>query len=96
MSPRNGLNGIECETDDHENDTSIGIESDWITNASDSIIQIDDSGYDEIVIEAVETEPTDDIFAVENGASSNANPNEIDSDSIVTQNTFHAYSFNDG
>ena len=76
-SPRNGLNGVECGTDDRGNDTSMAIESDWITNASDSVIKIDDSGY-------------------ENGSTSNASRNEIESNTIVTQNTSDTYDCNDG
>ena len=85
LSPRNGPNGVEYRTCGRENYALIADESDWITSASNSIIQIDDSGYDEIVIKAAETEPIDDTTASENGGPSNTNPNEIESDTISTQ-----------
>ena len=91
-SPRNGSNGVICDTNDGKNGTSIASKSDWITHASDSVIQIDDSDY-EVVIEALEA---DDTTEVENGAPSNANSDEIENDTIITQNTSDAYNFNDG
>ena len=96
MSPKNDTNGVECETDGREDKTLIQDESVLITNASNSVIQIDDSGYDEVVVEVVETEPTDDKTAVENAGPSNANPNEIESKTISTQNTSHTRNSNDG
>ena len=100
MLPRKSKNGVACETDDRENYTSIEDGSDWLTNASSSIIQTDYSGYDEIlgeiVIEALETEPTDDKTSAENGASSNANLHEIESDTIITQNISDTYISIDG
>lgn len=81
-------NGVACVTDDRENGTSIGDESDWRINASDSVVQIDDSGYDEVVIKVAKTESTDDNSAIDSGGPSNANPNEIEGNTISTQNTF--------
>ena len=96
MSPINSPNGVECETDERENYTSIVDESDWITNASSSIVQIDDLEDGGFVLGAVETEPTDDEFAAKNGATLNANSNEIESDTISTRSTSDEHSSNDG
>ena len=91
-SPRNGSNDIILEADDRENGT--------MTNASDSVIQIDDLGYNGVVIETVETEPSDDATVVENGANepelNQPNANEIESDKIITQNTSDTYNSNNG
>lgn len=84
-SPRNCPNGVEYQTNGRENYASIADEYNWLTSASHSIIQTNDSGYDEVVIEAVETEQADDTTAIKNGGPTNANPNIIESYTISTQ-----------
>ena len=94
MLKRSPRNGIECETDDHGNGTSIRDENDWRTSASHSVIQIDDFN-DGSVIETVETEPSDDTTAVENGGPPNANAYEMERNMIATQSTSDEHKFND-
>ena len=96
VSPRNSTNGVECETDDRGNCTSIESKIARITNASDSVIQIDDSDYDEVVIEAVETESTDDTTAVKNGGPPNTSVYGKERGMIATQNKSDAHNSNDG
>lgn len=92
---KNGVNGVECGTDDRGNGTSIEDESDWITNALNSVIQTDDLDYvEESIIDVAKTESTD-TTAAKNGDSSNANEYEIETDTIVTQNIKNARNFND-
>ena len=66
------------------------------TYASGAATRIDDSDDEEIVMETLKTEPIDDAIEVGNGASSNANLNEIDDGTIATQNTSDAYNPNNG
>lgn len=73
-------------------DASIVDQNYWKKSASNSIIQIDDSEDEEAVIEAVETEPIDDTTTVGDFAA----PNEIECDTIATQNTYGANNSNDG
>lgn len=79
-SPGNGTNGIERETGDRESYVSIGFESDWLTNASDSVS---------------ETKPTDST-AAGNDVALNATPPKIESDTIITLNTYDTYDSDDG
>ena len=59
-------------------------------NDSDPATQIDDSDDEEVIVQAVETEPIDDTNTVGNLISLD----EIKSGEIFTQNT--SYDFNDG
>ena len=81
---------------DRENGTSITDESNWIKNASDSVIQVDDFFDDESIIETFETEATNDTTAVVSSAASNANAYEMEKFTIVTQNISDTHSSNDG
>lgn len=87
ISARNGTNDVTiiCERQDCGNYTSIENETDWMTNASDSFIRIDDLNEKECIMETFETETTIDTTAIASDALSNANAYQVDS--LVTQNT---------
>ncbi|XP_055304310.1 zinc finger protein 37 homolog [Sitodiplosis mosellana] len=95
-SSKNGRSGVKSEENDGRSGTSIGGGSDRMTNASSSVIQIDDSDDEDVVVETVKIESTNDIATVANGASSNdARQNVIVGDMIVTHSTSNSHNSND-
>lgn len=94
-SSRIDTNGVECETDARGNDSLFGNGSDWTTNPSNCVVQINDLSYDQLLIDSVETELADDRIAVKNDVSSNANTDGNGSKMISPQNTSDKHSYNE-
>ena len=64
-------------------------------NGQNPSFSIDGSDDEEFVIEILETEPIDDAIDVGNDDPFNSNPNEIESETIINQDTFDVRNSND-